>query len=64
METDESHAAPSTATAAAADDGGGEGAASADPDEGVTESDLFSEEDKEGGGDSVGPAASVTGGNV
>ena len=50
METDESHAAPSTATAAAADDGGGEGAASADPDEGVTESDLFGEEGEEGGG--------------
>jgi hypothetical protein len=33
-----------------ADDGGGEGAASADPDEDVTESDLFGEDDEEGAG--------------
>ena len=49
METDEPHTAPSTAVATA-DEGGGEGAASADPDEGVALSDLFSEDDEEGGG--------------
>ena len=49
METDEPHAAPPP-TAATADEGGGEGAASADPDKNVTESDLFREDDEEGGG--------------
>ena len=52
METDEPHAAPRPA-AATSGEGGAEGAASshaAVPDEDVTESDLFGEDDEEGGG--------------
>ena len=52
MDTDEPHAAPSTA-ASTSGEGGAEGTApshAAVHDEGVTESDLFGEEDEEGGG--------------
>ena len=61
METDEPHAAPPPA-ASTSGEGGAEGAAPSRapvPDEGVTESDLFSEEGEEGGGALSSPLTHV-----
>ena len=62
-------ASPATAATAApaeplTDNGEASGESAVLRDEGVTENDLFGEDDEEGSGGSVGPAASVTGGNV
>ena len=61
-------AAPATAATSSAepltDNGEASGESAVLRDEGVTENDLFGEDDEEDSGGSVGPAASVTAGNV